>query len=181
MIRFTSTDVDRANDAWLCSCGPAALAAICGLTLDEVRPLFPDFRGYTTPTKMFEALRRSGRQWSWTSVMVAEQPPKWPTYGLARIQWHGPWTMPGANQRWAYTHTHWVGVGPLYRADGTTIIPGETCIWDVNQLGDGGVCREEGWAVLAWWIKRTVPRLTAGIRRASGGWSITHAIEVKRP
>lgn len=35
MIRFTAADLERAHAEWSCSCGPAALAAICGLTLDD--------------------------------------------------------------------------------------------------------------------------------------------------
>ena len=31
--RFTLADVEGANATWGCNCGPAALAAICGLTL----------------------------------------------------------------------------------------------------------------------------------------------------
>jgi hypothetical protein len=32
MTRFTAADVERAHAEWRCSCGPAALAAICDLT-----------------------------------------------------------------------------------------------------------------------------------------------------
>lgn len=175
-VRFTFADVERANWDWRCSCGPAALAAICGLTLDEVRPHFlPAFPGWTTPTRMFEALRRTGRHWSNVTLRVGRTP--WPIHGLARIQWEGPWTQPGASLRWAYTHTHWVGVGPLYTSEGEPVA-GETCVWDVNQLDATG-CRE-GWAPLRWWTAVTAPRLTRDIPRATGGWRITHAIEVGR-
>ena len=178
MTRFTLADLDRANADWQCSCGPAALAAICGMTLDEVKPHFqPAFPGWTTPTRMLEALRRSGRIWRQRAIRdVATGNPPWPRHGLARIQWEGPWTQPGASPRWAYTHTHWVGAGPLYTAEGEPIA-GETCVWDVNQLG--GVAMD-GWAPLAWWAARTAPRLTRDIPRATGGWHITHAIEVER-
>lgn len=228
MTRFTSADVDAAHSTWGCNCGPAALAAICNLTLDEVRPLFPDFPGYTNPTRMFAALKSTGGRWNWSSVTIAEQPPTWPSYGIARIQWLGPWMQPGVPIAARYKHTHWVGVSRLqpmavsidpevsfgrpvlrgtrvqvsvaadlavagetperiaqeFGVDTKTVRSaiawhrgeGETCIWDVNQLDIG-----DGWAPLAWWTQRTVPTLTDGIKRASGGWSVTHAIEVERP
>lgn len=175
MTRFTYDDVTAANHDWLCSCGPAALAAICDLTLDDVKPLFmPAFPGYTTPTRMFEALRRSGRRWT-VSNRMALRDPHWPTYGLARIQWEGPWTMPGASPRWAYTHTHWVGVSQGKGSRGQHLID----IFDVNTVSNGGPL-EDGWGPLEWWTKDVVPLLTRDIKRATGGWHITHAIEVQR-
>lgn len=176
-IRFTLADLEAAHDAWSCNCGPAALAAICGLTLDEVRLNFgPGWPGYTNPTAMRRALTATGRRFTVqrTDVPFADPGDEWPRYGLARIQWEGPWTEPGASPRWAYRHTHWVGAGPLYDAAGAAI-PDETCIWDVNTLDIG-----DGWAPLAAWTIRTVPALTRDIPRATGAWHITHAIEVQR-
>lgn len=167
--RFTSTDMNRANADWFCTCGPAALAAICGLTLDEVRPFFqPAFPGWTTPTRMLEALRRSGRKWYQRAVRdVATGNPPWPQHGLARIQWHGTWTANG-NQRWSYVHTHWVGCHT--RGDVRSI-------WDVNAMSEGGA---DGWLLLGDWVRSIVPELTREIPRASGGWHVTHVIEVER-
>lgn len=174
-INFTLADLEAANDAWGCNCGPAALAAICGLTLDEVRPHFgPAWPGYTNPTAMFAALRSAGAKWSWDSIMVNDKRPGWPRHGLCRIQWEGPWMKPGVPIAARYRHTHWVGAGPLFDGAGFPI-PGEVCVWDVNTLDIG-----DGWAPIAWWTKRTTPKLTADIPRATGGWHITHAIEVER-
>lgn len=179
-ICFTSADVDRANADWLCTCGPAALAAICGLTLDEAKPLFmPAFPGYTTPTRMLAALRRSGRKWSSAGV-PRESKTTWPLYGIARIQWHGPWTTRGADARWAYTHTHWVGVSQGEGSRGQHLVD----VWDVNCVGECpavNLLDNDGWIPLQFWDADIVPMLTKDIKRASGGWSITHAIEVERP
>lgn len=174
MTRFTYDDITAANHDWLCSCGPAALCAILDVTLDEAKPFFmPAFPGYTTPTRMFEALRRNGRKWTWDSVMVNDKRPDWPAYGLARIQWEGPWTRPGANQRWAYTHTHWVG------ATSDPEKPRTLRIWDVNALGDGNDWRPlDGWLPMPGWVG-LASLLTADIPRATGDWHITHAIEVQ--
>lgn len=176
MTRFTSTDIDRANHDWLCTCGPAALAAILDLTLDEVKPHFmPAFPGWTTPTRMFDALRHAGARWTWRAVL-RDSPHPWPSYGIARIQWEGPWTQPGANARWAYTHTHWVGVSQGKGSRGQDLID----IFDVNTVGDGSAL-QDGWGPLEWWTSEIVPRLTADIKRATGKWHVTHAIEVTRP
>ena len=176
-IRFTLADLEAASDTWGCNCGPAALAAILGLTLEEVRPRFgPDWPGYTNPTAMFAALQRQAVRWTELRPGLSGAPLPWPRFGLARIQWEGPWTRPGVPIAARYRHTHWVGAGPLFHASGSSAIPSKTCIWDVNQLV--GPC--DGWAPLAWWTLRTAPQLTADIPRASGGWSITHAIEVQR-
>ena len=173
--RFTLADLERANRDWQCNCGPAALAVIAGLTLDEVRPMFlPAFPGWTTPTRMSEALRRSDRRWSSITVPYRSTT-TWPIYGLARIQWHGPWTASGANQRWAYQHTHWVGVSQGRGSRGQHLID----IWDINTMGSVGGF-EDGWGPLEWWSSEIVPLLTADIKRATGGWHITHAIEVQR-
>lgn len=167
MTRFTATDVDHAFRDWNATCGPAALAAILELTLDEVKPLFmPAFPGWTTPTRMFEALRRSGRKHSAATTSRART--TWPTWGLCRVQWEGPWTQPGANQRWAYTHTHWVAAwsaGPAI------------CVFDVNSFEYED---DTGWLPLETWQAAIVPMLTGDIKRATGGWHITHSIEVQR-
>lgn len=177
--RFTLADAERANDAWGCNCGPASLAAICGLTLDEVHRHFPGFVGYTNPTLMFNALgswsKATGRTWK-PSTMNATAGSNagrtWPRYGLARIQFEGPWMQPGVPIAARYKHTHWVGARQaVYRGQ-----PGVD-VWDINALADG----LGGWRPLEWWSGVIVPALTAEIRRATGGWHITHAIEIDRP
>jgi hypothetical protein len=161
--RFTADDMERAADTWRCSCGPAALAAIVGLTLDDVRPHMGEgFPGYTNPTMMRSALRSIGRPWR------EIDPPAWPRYGLCRIQWEGPWLQPGVPVRAAYRFTHWVGAA---RSEERGV-----GIWDVNALGNG-----TGWCALGDWETKLVPWLLEGVKRASGKWHVTHAIEVERP
>ncbi len=164
-LRFTLADVERANAAWGCNCGPTALAAICGLTLDEVRAHMPDFPGYTNPTLMKRALNSVGKPW-----LIDGKDPSWPLYGLARIQWEGPWTQPGVPMAARYRQTHWVGAWTTDRPHN------RVGVWDVNALANGS-----GWCALADWTATIVPFITADIKRASGGWHITHAIEIDRP
>lgn len=160
--KFTLEDVVIAS--WNPNCGPTALATICGLTLDEVRPLFgPKWPGYTNPTAMRNALRASGLQW--TEI----EPPTWPRWGLCRIQWEGPWTQPGVPIRARYRYTHWIGAAREPRSD-------EQGVWDVNALENG-----TGWCSREIWSERLAPVLAADHdKRATGDWHVTHAIEVHR-
>jgi hypothetical protein len=174
MTRFTLTDLERAHAEWGCNCGPATLAAVCDLTLDEARVFVgAGFSGWMNLTQMLNALRSTGRDFS--VDRGGRNRPDWPRYGIARIQFEGPWTAPGANPRWAYRHTHWVGVRTLsdqVAASGAR----DTQIWDINAFNE----LRGGWLDEPTWTGSTVPFLTSDIKRATGGWHITHAIEVSR-
>lgn len=165
-LRFTAEDADAAHEEWGCNCGPGALAAILDITLAEVRPLMGDFerRGYTNPTLMFDALNKSGRRWKRLGSGSAFN---WPGYGLARIQWHGPWTEPGVPARVAYRNTHWVGAQAGRNSMG---------VFDINAVNSGGWVDVNDWAgiLVPWILKNCVPK-------ANGRWTITHAIEVDSP
>jgi hypothetical protein len=164
LLRFGLEDAQRASTGWGANCGPGAIAAIMGMTLDEVRPYLGDFerKRYTSPTLMREVLDRIGR-----GYFFNKPPLTWPQYGLARIQWHGPWMTPGVPIGARERHTHWVascrsgrrGIG----------------IFDINAMSSGGwiSLRDWGETLVPWLLKEAVPR-------ADGQWSITHAIEVSR-
>ena len=158
---FSIGDLDRANDEWGCNCGPAALAAIMMMTLEQVCPHLGDFerKGYTNPTLMLDALRSIGRPWR----RIASE---WPEHGLVRIQWHGPWMRPEVPIRARYRHSHWIAAATDPRR-------GEG-VFDINAMGNGsGWARRSDWSsvIVPWIIEQAVPR-------GDGGWSITHAIEV---
>ncbi|MGE0768286.1 MAG: hypothetical protein AB7L90_17660 [Hyphomicrobiaceae bacterium] len=159
--RVTAAEADAAYEAWGCNCGPAAIAAILGVPLDEVRPHLIGFdaKRYTNPTMMAGALDTLGRPWR--NVGKA-----WPRYGLARIQWEGPWTKPGVPMRVRYRHTHWVG-------SWQTVERGHG-VFDVNALGNGS-----GWARFEHWRDVMVPYITSHIPRADGLWHVTHGIEIE--
>lgn len=167
--RFNLADAERAHDEWGANCGPGALAAIMGLTLDEVRPRMGDFerKGYTNPTMMLGALESVGARFRIRSLASNVELLDWPRYGLARVQWEGPWTKSGSNPRWAYRHTHWVGA-----AHGQH----EVGIFDINCINNGsGWVSYDAWTtvVVPWILKECVPR-------ANGRWHITHSIEIER-
>lgn len=168
---FTQEDGERAHKEWGANCGPGALAAIMGMTLDEVRPHLGDFerKGYTNPTLMNFALRSIGRRWR-TQVLAGTaggtSTDGWPTYGLCRIQWEGPWMDPGVPIRARYRQTHWVGAQRGKRGIG---------IFDINAMNNG-----TGWCSLEDWTGTIVPAILQLYPRANGRWHITHAIEVER-
>lgn len=158
--RFTINDAERAFNEWGANCGPGAIAAITRMTLDEVRPHLGDFerKGYTNPSLMFEILRNLNLRVS----MV--KPPDWPTYGLARIQWEGPWMNQGVPMAARYRHTHWVGAARRNGSIG---------VFDINCMPSGG------WVSLEDWSSVIAPYLIKHhAKGASGGWHLTHAIEV---
>jgi len=162
--RFTIEDVSRASDEWGANCGPAAVAAIMNMTLDDVRPFFAaagyEAKRYTNPTMMFDVLRAIARPWNKMEAL-------WPSWGLVRIQWEGPWTEPGVPMRARYRHTHWIGATRRGAAIG---------VFDINAIGNG-----TGWVSLKDWDSVLVPWLLGQVApRNNGKWHITHAIEVER-
>lgn len=173
--RFTADDLDRASDAWGCNCGPGSVAAICGLTLNDVRLIFMaagfDAKRYTNPTMMYEVMNAVGRTWQRVKTsQLSGAAAHMPWWGLCRIQWQGPWTHTDANPRWAYRHTHWIGAAKR-KADGGI------GVFDINAMR--ATETGAGWTSLEDWSVHIAPSITAGISRASGGWHITHALEVE--
>lgn len=160
LLRFTEADVEQANSEWGCNCGPAALAACLGMTLDGVRPHLEEFerRGYMNASMMKAAVEDCG----FFRVLPATE--RWPIHGLLRIQFTGPWTQPGANSKWAACHTHWIA------CKGNPCDHEPRWIFDVNGL----------WMPFSDWVTDVVPRLTAAHPRADGGWEATHVWEVRR-
>lgn len=161
-VRFTLGEARAAWDEWLFNCGPAALFAILGKTPEEVRPHLLDFeqKGYTNPTLMFRILDGLGINYRRIDVHREEY---WPRWGLSRIQWEGPWTQPGVPIKARYRQTHWVG----------SCYCGSWMIFDVNAMNVGGWINDEAWKTIMvpWILKECVPR-------ASGGWHVTHKIEI---
>jgi hypothetical protein len=114
-VAFTASDVEKACDEWGCNCGPAAVAAVLGLTLEQLRPHLGDFerKRYTNPTLMWAILKSAGAAWR---IIRPEQTMR---LGLLRVQWEGPWSRPGVPARVSYRHTHWIArfqepTGPVH-------------------------------------------------------------------
>lgn len=170
--KFDSSDCIKAADEWGFNCGPAAIAAVCGLTLSQLRPLLGDFetKGYTNPTLMWQILRNLEAQFTVDFAPFKRDRVAWPKYGLARVQWEGPWTQPGVPVRARYRHTHWVGA-MLVEGDV------EHMIFDVNCMAAVG-----GWVGESEWVSSVVPHIIKYcVPRANGTWHLTHTVEIIRP
>lgn len=160
-VPFTQFELYHAASTWGANCGPGAIAAITGIKLDELRPHLADFesKGYTNPPMMWRIL--DNLQLVWRKTV---QPRTWPDYGLARIQWHGPWTMKGVPTRVAYPHSHWVAA--------ITTDPINISIFDVNY---------PNWLTVAAWASNVVPFILRECEpEADGRWSLTHTVEIVR-
>ena len=157
-LRFDVDAAQAAADAFGFNCGPGAIAALLSLTPGELRPHLGDFKakGYMNAPMVMTALRSLGRPFS---VI----PDGWPRFGLVRIQFEGPWLDPGVPFGARCWHTHWVAV----ISEGG--IPQR--IFDIN-----GTC--SGWLPYDEWAYELVPWLLEDKKRATGGWHLTHRIEV---
>ena len=174
-------DVDLANARWGANCGPGAFAAVLGCNVFSLRTLFPAFpqKAYTTVTTMVAALDASQRPHRRRQLPRQDGVVPSLELGLVQVQWTGPWTdSPGANPRWAYCFTHWIGVargevGKLWVYDinvDHTTRTGAPCL-SVLTPGGGGWVRETDWKTLL------VPELIASTDRATG-WFARYQIEV---
>lgn len=164
-LRFTLDQAGAEADAWRFSCGPAAICALLGMAPLDVRPYLLGFRGWMNPTQMRAALRALR-----VSFVVEQEttarPLDFPRFGIARIQWGGPWMVPGVPFGARYRHTHWVA--------STALADDARAIFDVNAITVGGWIPSDEWAT------RLVPFILEDTPRADGTWTITHAIEVRR-
>lgn len=162
---FGQQEAEAAYKDWGCNCGPAALAFALQVKLDAVRNSIPGFdkKRYTSPTMMAAALANLGR--AVEIVPAKDVAPRGPVAvlfhkrpALVRVQWCGPWTMDGANPKWAYRQTHWIACWL------DTQGPHAHLVFDVN----GGIRSFEDWQA------EIVPALTSLYKRANGEWFPTH-------
>jgi hypothetical protein len=170
-LAFGESDVAKHWEAWGFNCGPAALCAILGLHPAEVRGKIPSFeqRQYTNPTMMVKALKALAVGFEWTRDNGREV--KWPRFGVARIQWDGPWIGPGVPMQARYRHSHWVATMESFD-DRSVRVPGRG-IYDINCPSH--FCAFDDWktTLVPYILRQYEPK-------ANGGWWVTDAIEVLR-
>lgn len=164
----TYEEAHRAAQEWGANCGPVALAGICRMSLEEVREHMGNFESkrYTNPLLMWQALKSIGvphERKTFRDVTTSSS--CWPRYGLARIQFHGPWMDEGRPRRARYRWSHWVGAMSLTSGVG---------VFDVNALNNGS-----GWVSLSEWEQIIVPHIIQYcVPLGDGDWSFTHVVEV---
>lgn len=141
-------DVDAAYESWGATCGPAALAAVLGLDLEDVRAAVSTsgrFQGYMNLTHMRNALefmrvRYQALRSPTLADLLAER-------SIVCVQWSGPWnSIPRA----AAAYRHFIAT-----ASG--------CVYDVNA----------GWVEPEIWTDRVAPELIP--KRGDGSWLYTWA------
>lgn len=164
-VRFTLAEALRAHETIRFNCGPAALAAICGFDPVRATSAFVRFPGFTNPSAMSAALK-----------LVHAQPrgwfaSDWPVFGVARIQFEGPWMNEGVPVAARYRFTHWAA---SCRTETGLLV------FDINNAGLPDLVAG-GWLPVERWRTSVLPELTASVKRATGGWHITHAFEVTTP
>lgn len=162
---LTVEEVQLASETWGANCGPGAIAAVLGLPIDQVRGHIPGFdeKRYTSPTMMQGALRSLGVSHGWRILRGAQK--TFPKYGLARVQWVGPWMKYGVPAAARYRHTHWIAASA-----------GDRLVFDVNCVSVNG-----GWIPLDEWAVKVVPWLLKQCEpKATGEWFLTHQVEIPR-
>lgn len=181
-LTLTPDSADLAFKYYGFNCGPAAVCAVTGVTPWQLKPHLGDFefRRYTNPSLMWEILGSLGlkfratvtpKQYEYhltdTSLPLAHHGKwwSWPRFGLARVQWGGPWARAGVPARVRYRKTHWVGCDDDPRG---------LRIFDINALHLGG------WVPLGQWSAQVVPFVLSGcVPDGDGSWWLTHSVEVR--
>ena len=161
-------EMDAAHEEWGANCGPSSIAAVCNLSLKDVRGHMGDFetKRYTNPKLMWSVLRSNGVRFHYRGGHLGHD--NWPDFGLARIQWEGPWSRDGVPMKARYRHTHWIGVNAMNRNG--------IGIFDCNATVNG-----TGWTSLEFWKSMLVPEILDTCEpMANGNWHITHAVEVRQ-
>ena len=150
-------DTDDTSATWGANCGPCALAAALGVPVARVQGLFPDFahKPWVNPSTMWTALAMAG-------CSASKRGEQWPSYGLAFVQWHGPWLNAGVPVTVAYQYTHWIAVAQTVEYD--------RVIYDINATAAHDFMG--AWVPFPWWEQEVVSQILATVPRASGAWTL---------
>lgn len=169
LYNFTRADWIEAEKIYQPNCGPSALAVMTRAPLMAACAAIPHFkeRHYTNPTMMSGALRNLGLSFHERDDTDCDGHTL-TEYGLVRIQWEGPWTAAGANPRWAYRETHWIGAALFNWPDENKAVE---FVFDVN-------C---GWQTRVDWENIHVPKIIKEVvsKGATGNWWATHRWELE--
>ena len=105
-LLYDDAESDRCHDEWKASCGHHSIAAVCEVTLEDVRKAVTHTKGWMNPTNVAATLRTLGFPFTLTKGLKTKEP----TTGINRIQFEGEWLNPGKPASVAYFYTHWVGM-----------------------------------------------------------------------
>lgn len=179
---LTAAELDAAPWA---ACGPAAVAALLGRSLVEIRHAFPrqtERAVWCNLTMMGRALAALGVRHSATTPDVdLEHPAKrWPRCGLVLVQLQGRWDQMPVNHPAQFRHTHWIAVAPPGHPVGDRWLPrnGAGGAFDVNLVVIPQLEDQRGCTPIAVW-KSAMPKMLAEqMPGATGAWWVRAGIEV---
>ena len=169
--RFTYTDGQKAIKEWKANCGPFAIAAGLGLTLEDVRPHMGDFRRkhYTNHALMLQVLHRLQINFR---DRLSNAGFAWHDKALTRVQWDGPWCGKGHHFLEKTLHTHWIATVPIEKGKDHWVFD-----WNAMRPSTGNGCN--GWLLKDDWEEIIIPRiLERDEPEANGKWWTTHQIEI---
>lgn len=138
-LTFTDTldlgacgDMDRSH-------GPAALAAMTGVTAAIAADNLPRFLDYglTTEVMMALGLYQMDRRFSWKEHAGEEMTEVWPEFGIIRVGFEGPWSLEGDTLA-TLRRSHWIATARRPN--------GEREVFDVNSISKGGWVSQEEWS-----------------------------------
>lgn len=161
MSLYRPTDIELASQRFSASCGHAALAAILGREVCEVREAACQVfqgRGYVSAPMMENALAAL-RPGNWRPGIASGR--EFPARGLVLVQLQGPWMEPGLPLGAQLARTHWVAVDGPRRAD--------AWVYDINA---------DGWIRRSTWEELILPQILEFHKRATG-WYVRRCYEVQ--
>ena len=170
------TVVELDANPWA-SCGPAALAALLGRSLADIRHAFPrqtEASTWTNLAMMGRALAALGARHSATGTAPdLEHPAKlWPRHGLVLIQFCGSWSQMPVSHPAQLQRSHWIAV---MNARGASLSY-EPAVFDINLVAAG----HSGWVTREGWDRTVAPQLAEHFgKKATGQWWVRAGIEVK--
>ncbi len=149
--RFIPWDIEVARYNFGANCGPVSFAVATGRQVCRVMQHFEHFetKPWTNLTQMRRAFAESG-------VATVTHRREWPHYGVALIQWLGPWTKFDFFAGWSLLHSHWLAVDAAWVFDHT----------------------EMRWMSRDEWAGTVAPLFLEEIPHATG-WAVKYGVESK--
>lgn len=141
---FIPWDLDIAGINFGANCGPISFAVTTEREVCRIMRFFPHFKysRSTNLTQMLRAYREADYQ---TKINKCQLP----EFGVALIQWTGPWTAKHFFSRWSLVYTHWIAVNHGWIFDHTAGEWQEFPQWESEVVPDfiSQIPRATGWAV----------------------------------
>ena len=160
-LRFSAKDARRAHETKGCNCGPGALAALAGVSLEEAIALLPGFERNGRATKP-EMLRAALDK---LSIQYTEID-GWPNCGFVLLGWLGPCEDGTGGY---HNVAHWIAVS------GNSIFDFNAALWGRGRKRWYGR-EDQFWCSREEWDREIRPAVMVGMY---GDWRIVCGIEIR--